>query len=148
MQDDTFAWDDSKAASNYADHGVTFEAARAVFKDPFAIEWLDDRKEYGEARYAILGMVENRLLYVAYTMRGETVRLISARGAEPHESRRDTMKKTAKPPLHDWKRFDGMTEAQRHAAALKDLDAQPLQPEDMTRMKRTPQVSVIRRALS
>ncbi|MGH8555921.1 MAG: BrnT family toxin [Methylococcales bacterium] len=85
MQDDTFAWDDNKAASNDADHGVTFEAARAVFKDPLAIEWLDDRKEYGEARYAILGMVENRLLYVAYTMRGETIRLISARGAESHE---------------------------------------------------------------
>ncbi|MGH8555920.1 MAG: hypothetical protein ACRESZ_00380 [Methylococcales bacterium] len=58
------------------------------------------------------------------------------------------MKKTTKPPLHDWTRFDGMTEAQRHAAALKDPDAQPLQPEDMTRMKCTPQVSVIRRALS
>jgi putative transcriptional regulator len=57
------------------------------------------------------------------------------------------MKRTAKPPLHDWQRFDGMSEAQRHAAALKDPDAQPLQPEDMTRMKRTPRVSVIRRAL-
>jgi uncharacterized DUF497 family protein len=50
MQDNTFVWDDTKAASNYADHGVTFEAARAVFKDPFALEWLDNRKEYGEAR--------------------------------------------------------------------------------------------------
>lgn len=55
-----------------------------------------------------------------------------------------TMKKTAKP---DWKRFDAMTEAQRHAAALKDPDAQPLRPEDMTRMKRTPQMTIIRRAL-
>jgi uncharacterized DUF497 family protein len=36
----------------------------------------------------ILGIVENRLLYVAYTMRGEKIRLISARGAEPHEHRR------------------------------------------------------------
>jgi uncharacterized DUF497 family protein len=88
MQDDTFVWDDSKAASNDADHGVTFEAARAVFKDPFALEWLDDRQNYGEERHVILGMVENRLLYVAYTMRGKKIRLISARGAEPHERRR------------------------------------------------------------
>jgi uncharacterized protein len=58
-----------------------------VFKDPFAIDWLDEREPYGEDRYVILGMVENRLLYVAYTMRGDKIRLISARGAEPHERR-------------------------------------------------------------
>jgi len=52
----------------------------------------------------------------------------------------NTMKKTAKPPKHDWTRFDAMTEAQRHAAALKDPGAQPLRPEDMKRRKRTPQV--------
>jgi putative transcriptional regulator len=57
------------------------------------------------------------------------------------------MKRTAKPPKHDWQRFDAMTEAQRHAAALKDADTQPLRPTDMKRMKRTPQVKIIRRAL-
>lgn len=57
------------------------------------------------------------------------------------------MKKTAKSPRHDWDRFDTMTEAQRHAAALKDADTQPLGPMDMKRMKRTPQVKIIRRAL-
>ena len=82
-----FQWNDTKAARNYADHGVRFEAARDVFKDPFAIDWLDEREPYGEERYVILGMVETRLLYVAYTMRGDTIRLISARGAEPHERR-------------------------------------------------------------
>ena len=87
MDDGTFQWDDRKAAENYADHGVRFEAARDAFKDPFALEWLDDRELYGEDRYVILGMVESRLLYVAYTMRGDTIRLISARGAEPHERR-------------------------------------------------------------
>ena len=87
MDDGRFQWNDTKAARNYADHGVRFEAAREVFKDPFAIDWLDEREPYGEARYVILGMVETRLLYVAYTMRGDTIRLISARGAEPHERR-------------------------------------------------------------
>ena len=61
--------------------------ARDVFKDPFAIEWLDDREDYGEDRYVIIGTVNNRLLCVAYTMRGEAIRIISARGAEPHERR-------------------------------------------------------------
>jgi uncharacterized DUF497 family protein len=87
MDDGHFQWDDNKAAENYAAHGVRFEAARDVFKDPFALEWLDDREPYGEDRFVILGMVENRLLYVAYTMRGDKIRIISARGAEPHERR-------------------------------------------------------------
>jgi putative transcriptional regulator len=59
----------------------------------------------------------------------------------------DTMKTTLKTPKHDWGRFDAMSEAERHAAALADPDAQPLTPERLTRMTRTPQVKVIRRAL-
>jgi putative transcriptional regulator len=47
----------------------------------------------------------------------------------------------------NWSRFDGMTEAERHAAALSDPDAQPLTPQNMKHMRRTPQVRVIRRAL-
>ncbi len=48
---------------------------------------------------------------------------------------------------HDWSRLDAMTPDERHAAALADPDAKPLTSEDLTRMKRTPQVRVIRRAL-
>lgn len=87
MTDGEFEWDDAKAASNYADHGVTFEMARAVFQDPFAIDWLDEREAYGEARYSTIGRADGRLLYVAYTMRGDRIRIFSARGAEPHERR-------------------------------------------------------------
>jgi putative transcriptional regulator len=57
-----------------------------------------------------------------------------------------TTKKSAKFTKHDWSRFDAMTEAERHAAALRDPDAQPLKPEDFKRMRRVPQVYVIRRA--
>jgi putative transcriptional regulator len=59
----------------------------------------------------------------------------------------DIMKKTFEPAPHDWTRLDAMTDAERHAAALADPDAQPLTPERLARMKRTPQVKVIRRAL-
>ena len=48
---------------------------------------------------------------------------------------------------HDWSRADAMTDAEIHAAALSDPDAQPLGPEDFKRMKRTPRVKIIRRAL-
>ena len=57
------------------------------------------------------------------------------------------MKTTPETTKHDWSRFDAMTEAERHAAALSDPDAKPLTPEDFKRMKRTPQVKIIRRAL-
>ncbi len=87
MDDGSFQWDDDKAASNYAKHGVGFEAARRVFKDPFAIEEIDDRENYGEERFILMGMASGRLLVVVYAMRGEAIRIISARGAEPYERR-------------------------------------------------------------
>jgi putative transcriptional regulator len=58
-----------------------------------------------------------------------------------------TTRDRAKTPKSDWSRFDAMTEAQRHAAALGDPDAQPLTEEDLVRMKRTPRAKIIRRAL-
>jgi len=62
--------------------------ARDVFLDPFIVEWADERYHDDEHRFAALGMVDNRLLFVAYTMRGEVVRIISAQRAEPWERRR------------------------------------------------------------
>ena len=88
MNEDGFEWDDVKAISNAAAHGVTFEAARGVFRDPFALDWSGDREDYGEERYVTLGMADGRLLFVVYTERRDLVRIISARGAEPHEKRR------------------------------------------------------------
>jgi uncharacterized protein len=88
MKGGGFEWDERKAVGNHARHGVSFAAAHDVFKDPFAIEQLDDREDHGADRFIIIGMVEGRLLSVAYTMRGETICIISARGAEPHEQRR------------------------------------------------------------
>ena len=82
-----FEWDDAKDAANKAKHGVGFAVARNIFNDVFAIERIDDRQDYGEERYVVIGNVEGRLLSVTYTMRGETIRIISARGASPHEQR-------------------------------------------------------------
>jgi len=46
----------------------------------------------------------------------------------------------------DWSRADSLTEEEIYKAALSDPDAQPLTPERIKRMKRTPQVKIIRRA--
>ena len=87
MQDDAFECDAAKAAANLSKHKVSFELARRAFADVFAIEREDATEDYGEARYNLLGMVDGRLLFVAYTMRADTTRIISAREAEPYERR-------------------------------------------------------------
>jgi uncharacterized protein len=86
MQDEQFEWDDTKNASNLAKHGVGFNRARLVFADAFAVAEYDDRESYeGEERFTIVGMVEGTLIFVAYTERGERVRIINARQATKHE---------------------------------------------------------------
>lgn len=88
MNEEDFEWDEAKSVHNEARHGVSFETAKSAFDDPFATGWLDEREDYGEDRYVLLGMVDSRVLYIAYTIRDDTIRIISARGAEPHERRR------------------------------------------------------------
>lgn len=66
-------WNKSKASDNYVKHGVSFEVAKKVFQDPFAVEFLDDRQDYGEQRFVILGMVDGCVLYVAYSEGDEIV---------------------------------------------------------------------------
>ena len=79
-----FEWDGRKSAVNLAKHGVDFADAARMFERP-VLERLDDRKDYGETRIAAVGVVEGRELFVVYTMRGKTRRIISARKANWHE---------------------------------------------------------------
>ena len=85
MTRDDFEWDEAKAAENYAKHGVSFETAIEVFKDPFAAERLDDREGYGEDRFILIGTAEGVLLTVVHTERNDRIRIISARRATKHE---------------------------------------------------------------
>jgi uncharacterized DUF497 family protein len=80
-----FEWDDRKAYSNLATHGVSFEAAAAVFDDPLRLEE-DDRFAEGEYRTVIIGQADGPLLTVVYTEPEENlIRLISARRATATE---------------------------------------------------------------
>src|SRR5439155_20152285 len=54
---------------------------------------------------------------------------------------------TMKTGKHDWRRFDALTDAEVHAAALKDRDAQPLTDAALARMKPVPRARTLRRAL-
>lgn len=83
----TYEWDENKNRVNAAKHGVPFEIALLVFDDPFAISE-QDRDVEGEQRWVIIGSALERVLVVAYAVRGaegEITRIISARKATPSE---------------------------------------------------------------
>jgi putative transcriptional regulator len=48
---------------------------------------------------------------------------------------------------HDWKEADALTDAEIRAAALADLDAQPLSLERLAKMRRVPRTKSLRRVL-
>lgn len=86
MQGLQFEWDPRKEQSNQRKHRVGFREASTVFGDPLSITVPDPDHSIGEERFVILGVSrERRLLVVVHTMRGERVRLISARAATKHE---------------------------------------------------------------
>lgn len=82
-----YEWDKDKADDNAHKHGVTFEEAVEVFDDPYALEECDAaHSNMYEWRHRIIGAIKRRVIvFVAYTMRGERTRLISAREAESYE---------------------------------------------------------------
>ena len=88
MEADDFEWDDRKAAINLHRHKVSFQAARGVFDDVFALIEQDVSEEYDEDRFLATGMVEGLLITVVYTERGERIRIISARRANGNEQRK------------------------------------------------------------
>jgi uncharacterized DUF497 family protein len=64
---------------------VSFETAIEVFRDPLGIERLDDRQDYGEERFILIGTAEEAVITVVYTERNGRFRIISARRATRHE---------------------------------------------------------------
>ena len=80
----TYEWDSAKAEINEAKHGVAFEAALDFDWDT-ALVAEDDRFDYGEPRFIAFGLIADRLHVLVYTMRGETVRIISLRKANEKE---------------------------------------------------------------
>jgi hypothetical protein len=80
-----FQYDPSKAASNLKKHGVSFADAEGVFSDPLTIHQLDPDSEDEERSVAIGMGSAGVILVVVYTLRGEEIRLISARRATRRE---------------------------------------------------------------
>ncbi|MGK9049947.1 BrnT family toxin [Neorhizobium petrolearium] len=59
-----------------------------AFFDPNRLIVIDDRKNYGETRWNLLGRINSRLFHVTFTVRGDITWIISARKANDREQRR------------------------------------------------------------
>ena len=84
-----FEWDTAKAAANAKKHKVTFEVAKTVFYDDFAVQFFDQEHSSDEDRFLLLGMSsDGRLLLVCHCERedGDVIRIISARKATETEA--------------------------------------------------------------
>ena len=80
-----FDWDDQKSLTNREKHGIDFETAQTL--------WLDDRKVEiemafpDEKRWALIANVQGKTWTAIYTVRDETIRLISVRRSRTKEVR-------------------------------------------------------------
>jgi len=89
----TFDWNPNKALANRRKHGVGFEQAATVFRDPLAVSIYDEDHRDQEERWITLGKTDNeQLLVVVHTHQEVSpteaaIRLISARPATQHEQR-------------------------------------------------------------
>lgn len=79
-----FSWDETKAASNLAKHGVSFEEAVTVFADPLALV-VEDVGHVERMILVGLSHAGRLLLTVFIEKDDDEVRIISARRATSHE---------------------------------------------------------------
>ena len=81
-----FDWNEANVANNWERHGVTPEEAEDVFfHDPFVLR-SDPGHSRREKRYWALGKTaQERRLFVAFTIRGRLIRVVSVRDMSPRE---------------------------------------------------------------
>jgi len=79
-----YEWDPRKAAANRRKHGIAFDLIED-FDWNSALVVPDERRDYGESRWLALGMIGHRLYSLAFTIRGDRIRLISLRTASRTE---------------------------------------------------------------
>ena len=80
-------WDENKRQINLQKHELDFLGCELVFDFP-VVSWDDDREAYGELRINLLGWLNDRVVHITYTERGDDLHVISLRKAKKHEIRR------------------------------------------------------------
>jgi hypothetical protein len=79
-------WDETKRRKNLKDHGIDLAEVGCVFDAPM-VTVEDESEQYGEMRLQSLGWFRNRVVFLVWTERDESARLISCRYGDKHEAR-------------------------------------------------------------
>ena len=88
-----FNWDKGNQDKNYHKHGVRAAEAEEAFLDKKAIILEDIAHSYQEQRFIWLGKTtKGKVLFVAFTIRKDKIRIISARSANKKERSRYAQK--------------------------------------------------------
>ena len=80
-----FEWDDAESNACFVRRGFDFAHAVRAFFDPRRLVVQDRRRDHGEDRYRLLGVLDGRAYVIVYTMRGSLTRIVSARKANGKE---------------------------------------------------------------
>lgn len=146
-----FVWDDAKASSNRAKHGIEFVYATNLFLDANRLDVDASHTQDREMRRKTIGVIEGRLFTLVYAARsrfsadyirpprqfGRKVRYMARFTLDPGNPPRMSPEALA--------RLDAMTEAEITAAALSDPDNPPLTDEELARVAAARRVQAIRR---
>ena len=79
-------FDAAKSERNAQERGLPFDMAERFDFDTAVIR-PDTRRDYGEPRYQAFGLIDNRLYFLAFSLRGNAVRVFSLRKANTREVR-------------------------------------------------------------
>lgn len=84
-----FSWDEDKATRNEAKYGVTFEEAKSIFTDKYALFLEDAEHSQKEKREIVIGRVPatKRRLTCFFTRVDGVIRIIAARLSTHREQR-------------------------------------------------------------
>jgi uncharacterized DUF497 family protein len=89
-----FEWDPKKSIANRKKHGIDFETAKRLWAD-------DNRAEVHaphpvEDRWILIGKKDNKIWTAIFTLRGNTIRIISVRRSREKEENLYDEKSTRK----------------------------------------------------
>lgn len=79
-------WDETKRQATLRTRGLDFADVDRIEWET-ALVFDDDRRDYGERRQVCLGQLRGQLVVVAFTFRGDALRVISMRKASRRERR-------------------------------------------------------------
>lgn len=78
-----FEWDKKKSDANLSKHGMSFLEAKALWDDPFSVEF--PAKNLDEPRFLLIGKIKGIHWSAIYTYRKKAIRIISVRRSRKRE---------------------------------------------------------------